>query len=76
MSIPANIAEGCGRSGGPESTRVLYIGLGSASEAEYHLLLAHELGLLTPSDHKKLIARITEIKRMPTALILKLKADC
>ncbi len=75
MSIPANIAEGCGRSGEPELTRFLHIGLGSASEAEYHLLLAHDLGLLTPSDHKKLIAKITEIKRMLTALILKLKAD-
>jgi four helix bundle protein len=75
MSIPANIAEGCGRSGEPEFTRFLHIGLGSASEAEYQLLLAHDLGFLTPSDHKKLITKISEVKRMLTALILKLKAD-
>jgi len=75
MSIPANIAEGCGRSGEPEFTRFLHIGLGSASEAEYQLLLAHDLGFLTPSDHKKLVGKITEVKRMLTALILKLKAD-
>jgi four helix bundle protein len=40
-SIPANIAEGCGRNGNAELARFVYIALGSASELEYHLLLAH-----------------------------------
>jgi four helix bundle protein len=74
-SIPANIAEGCGRSGEPELGRFLTIGLGSASELEYHLLLAHDLGFLAPSDHRKLTSQITEIKRMLTRLTQKLKAD-
>lgn len=45
-SIPANIAEGCGRGGNAELARFLQIGMGSASELEYHILLAHDLTYL------------------------------
>ncbi|NIR18127.1 MAG: four helix bundle protein [Desulfobacterales bacterium] len=74
-SIPANIAEGCGRSGSAELARFLQIGLGSASELEYHLLLAHDLQLLDGSDYEKLTREATEVKRMLTSFIQKLKAD-
>ena len=43
ISIPANIAEGCGREGKVEFNRFLQIALGSATELEYHLLLAYDL---------------------------------
>jgi four helix bundle protein len=42
-SIPTNIAEGCGRNGDAELARFMSIGMGSASELEYQLLLAHDL---------------------------------
>jgi len=41
-SVPANIAEGCGRAGG-DLARFCAIAAGSASEMEYHLILAHDL---------------------------------
>ena len=40
ISVPANIAEGCGRAGDRDFRRFLRHSLGSACELEYHLLLA------------------------------------
>jgi len=44
-SIAANLAEGCGRNGDAELARFCSIAMGSASELEYHLLLARDLKL-------------------------------
>lgn len=74
-SIPANIAEGCGRGGDAELARFLQIAMGSASELEYHLLLARDLGFLNSSDYERLTSEVTEVKRMLTSFIQKLKAD-
>ena len=74
-SIPANLAEGCGRSGDAEFARFCSIAMGSASELEYHLLLAKDLNLIKPKAHAELSQRATELKRMLTALLQKLTAD-
>lgn len=74
-SIPANVAEGCGRSGDAELARFFQIAMGSASELEYHLLLAHDLGLLNGSTYEQLAGEVTEVKRMLTSFIQKLRAD-
>ena len=74
-SIAANIAEGCGRYGDAEFARFLQIAMGSASELEYHLLLAHDLKLLKTSDYDKFEQQVSEVKRMLTMFIKKLKAD-
>ena len=74
-SIPANIVEGCGRSGDAELARFLQIAMGSASELEYHLLLARDLNYLDHSLHEPLTNQVVEVKRMLTAFIQTLKAD-
>jgi four helix bundle protein len=74
-SIPANLAEGCGRSGDAEFARFSSIAMGSASELEYHLLLARDLKLIPAVRHADLEGRTTELKRMLTALFRKLRAD-
>jgi len=74
-SIPANIAEGCGRHGDAEFARFLHIAMGSASELEYHLLLAHDLSFISKKNYVELSEKVTEIKRMLSALIRKLRAD-
>ncbi|HEV3275468.1 MAG TPA: four helix bundle protein [Terriglobia bacterium] len=73
-SIPANIAEGCGRSGKAELGRFLQISMGSASETEYHLMLAHDLGLLTGTEHKQLESQAIELKRMISSFIVSLRS--
>jgi len=74
-SIPANIAEGCGRNSEADFSRFLQIALGSATELEYHLLLSHDLGILNDFDFEKLSKETIEIKQMLTSFIKKLKAD-
>ncbi len=72
-SIPANIAEGCGRSGDAELGRFMLIAMGSASELEYHLLLARDLGFLSSQDYEQLSQRTQEVKRMLSTFITKLR---
>jgi four helix bundle protein len=68
-SIGANIAEGSGRRSNKEICRFLQIARGSASEAEYHILLARDLNLLPEQDYRRLSFQADELQRMLTALI-------
>ena len=70
-SVPANIAEGCGRKGNSEFHRFLQIAMGSASELEYHLLLARDLDYLEEPTHESLHQSTTRVKRMLASLINK-----
>jgi four helix bundle protein len=74
-SIPANIAEGCGRSGDAELARFLRIATGSASELEYHILLAYDLKLLSNQSFSRLSDNATEVKRMLSSFLKKLTAE-
>ena len=75
MSIPTNIAEGCGRKTDADFARFLQIAMGSASETEYQLLLSHDLEFLSKEDYEKLNNDVTEIKRMLTSFMQTLRAD-
>jgi len=68
-SVPANIAEGCGRRGDAEFHRFLQIAMGSASELEYHLLLSRDLEYLKTADHAQLTSALTRVKKMLSSLI-------
>jgi four helix bundle protein len=74
-SIPANIAEGCGRNSEADFARFLQIAMGSASELEYHLLLSYDLGFLEQPVYEQLNQKTSEVKQMLTSFIKKLKAD-
>ncbi len=72
-SIPGNIAEACGRNGAKEFARFLDIAAGSASELEYHLLLARDLGLLADSEHARLAGETRQVKQMLTVLLQRVR---
>lgn len=74
-SIAANIAEGCGRRGNAEFHRFLQMAMGSGSELEYHLLLAHDLGYLASPDYQLLHDSVVTVKRMLASLISKVEEE-
>jgi four helix bundle protein len=68
-SIPANLAEGCGRGSDADFGRFVQNAMGSASEVEYHFLLARDLHYLDSTIYDGLNDDVTRIKRMLTALL-------
>jgi four helix bundle protein len=74
-SVPTNIAEGCGTESSNELSRFLRIAAASASEAEYQLLLAYELGYLKEKTYLDLNANINEVKNMLNSFISALKPN-
>ncbi len=75
MSIPTNIAEGCGQNTDANFARFLQMAMGSASETEYQLILARDLGFLNKERYDTLNIDITEVKRMLASLLKTLRAD-
>ncbi len=70
-SVPANIAEGCGKNSKHELAHHLNISLGSANEAEYFLILSKDLLYLQVTSFEELFILINEVKEMLIALINK-----
>jgi len=75
VSIPTNIAEGCGRGSDADFARFLQISMGSACEVEYLLLLTYKFQYLDNKSYTLLMDEIVNVKRMLTSLINKIKAD-
>ena len=63
-SIAANIVEGCGAVTHKEFARYLDISIKSANETEYHLLDAHDLGLISEADWRRYTAETIEVRKM------------
>ena len=72
-SIPANIAEGCGKNYSLELAHYLNISLGSSNEAEYFLILSRDLNYFTVAVFEILFLKINEIKAMLINLINKIR---
>ena len=62
LSIPTNIAEGCGRNSDKEFNQFLNIALGLATETEYLILLAKDLNYLDEVNYILLEQQINTIK--------------
>ncbi|MCP4716400.1 MAG: four helix bundle protein [Deltaproteobacteria bacterium] len=72
MSVPTNIAEGCGRGSDADLNRFLYISMGSACELEYQILLSCDLKFITKVVYDDLYSQVIDIKKMLTSLTKKI----
>ena len=63
-SIPTNIAEGCGRNSNKEFAHFLQIAIGSATEVEYQLLLAHDINYINDDDYQILTDETVAVRKM------------
>lgn len=75
ISIPANIAEGCGKLTDKDFARYLYISLGSAHEVQYYLILSRDLEYLKETEFSELNIKLQEVKGMLIALIKKVQSS-
>ena len=73
VSVPSNIAEGSARHSTKELIHFLYISLGSLSELETQMIIAHNLEYLHSEDLKIFEEKTTVLIRMLSALIKTLK---
>ena len=74
-SVAANLAEGRCRPSDRDFGRFVGIALGSASETEYYLLLARDLGLFDEAHYVQLAEQIQEVKRMLSSLYGRLTSE-
>ena len=74
ISIPNNIAEGCGRKSKKELANFLNISMGSASEVEYLLLLSYDLHYLK-DKYQILNENLIEIRKMLNVFMQKIEDD-
>ena len=65
VSVPSNIAEGCGRATDKDTLRFIDIANGSIAELETQILLAQKLKYLNDTD---ILDDITETRKLLTGL--------
>jgi four helix bundle protein len=75
VSIPSNIAEGCGRGSEPDFKRFLEIALGSSFELETQIQLSLLLGFSDNEASNIIIAKLTGLQKQLNNLISKIKRD-
>jgi four helix bundle protein len=69
ISVPLNIAEGCGRYHKKDIIRFMYISRGSLNELETILQLAQDLNIITTNDLEELLDECLHCKRLLNGFI-------
>ena len=69
ISIPSNIAEGCGRQTIKDTVHFLHIAKGSLFELETQVYLANDLGFVQNKEKEDLLIQITSCKKLLNGFI-------
>lgn len=69
ISIPSNIAEGCGRNHRKDSIQFFFISRGSAFELETQLYLAFDLGFIDQAIFNEILSQIEKVKKLLSGFI-------
>ena len=69
VSVPSNIAEGCGRNHSKDSLQFFFIARGSLYEIETQVTIAHDLSLLDEFQKDSLLEKIQSCKRILNGFI-------
>lgn len=75
ISVPSNIAEGCGRETQKEQTHFLNIAYGSLMEIYSQLDVACDLGYITNHEFEQMEVMVNEEAKMLAGMIKKRKED-
>jgi four helix bundle protein len=75
MSIPTNIVEGSSQDGRREFGRFLRYAANSATELEYHLMVAHDIRAISLHDYAALSEQTVEIRKMLRGLLTRVSAS-
>ena len=75
VSVPANIAEGSGRTGARHLRNHLSIAHGSLCELETHVLVGRDLGFTETPETDALLERSEEVGRIIRGLLKSLPSD-
>ena len=68
VSVPSNIAEGCGRSTKKEFHQFLCHARGPLSEVETHMEIGRNLGYISEQRFRELLTKTSEVGRMLNGL--------
>lgn len=71
ISVPANIAEGCGRKTKKDSLQFFHISRGSLYELETHFCIAEMVSYLSQKDFERISVLINECLKILNGLINK-----
>jgi four helix bundle protein len=69
ISVPSNVAEGCGRNHFKDSTQFFFIARGSLYEVETQLIVSSDLGFLSEQEVETALSQVTRCKKLLNGFI-------
>ena len=69
ISIPSNIAEGCGRNYSKDSIQFFFVARGSLYEIETQLILSSDLDFISEEEFKNIEEQVTKCKKILNGFI-------